>query len=364
MSDVLIIGTGLIGCSLGLALSGASGWDVTLDDVDADQLATAVSRGAGRPWDGTEVASVVVAAAAPGLCSAILLEAQRLGVGVTYTHVASVQSRVQRDIELSGGDLSRVVGGHPLAGSERSGAQAASAELFAGRPWVLCRSPYTDDDAVDAVRRVAEACGGVTVEMSPEEHDAAVARVSHLPQVVASALAATLLTGRGAAPLAGPGILDTTRIAASDPALWVDVLTGNAAQVAPVLRQLVGDLTDMLSALDSLGADRGSSGDSGAQDVVRGLLERGRAGRALLPVKRGTRDEGFATVSVVVPDEPGRLAALLQAAAAAGINVEDVRVEHVPGRPRGVIALLVSAEEAEPLAGGLRRAGWRVDTVG
>lgn len=354
-ADVHVVGAGLIGASIGLALQDA---DVVLSDVSSDRVAQAVARGAGRAWNGTDTASLLVVAVPPRLTAESLVRHQRLGLAPTMTHVASVQSHVQRDLQTMGADLSAVCGGHPLAGRERSGPEAALPELFHGRPWVLCPGPDTDAVALEAVRSLAVACGADPVVMSPDAHDRAVALVSHLPQVAASAVAARLAEAVGEAPgLAGPGLQDTTRIAASDPGLWLDVLRGNAAHVAPLVQALAADLAGVGQALEALAA-----GSDPAQQltVVGDLLARGRSGRALVPIKRGAHDEDFVRVHVSVPDRPGQLAGLLVTAADAGVNVEDVHVEHLPGRPRGVIQLLVHASAVDAARAALAAAGWDV----
>ena len=355
-ADVHVVGAGLIGTSIGLAMHGA---DVVLSDASPERLSRAVALGAGRAWDGGEHARVLVAAVPPAVVPDVLGHHQDLGVAQTFTHVSSVQSHVQRELEGRGVDVATVCGGHPLAGREQSGPDAALADLFLGRPWVLCPSAATHPDALAAARSVAVACGGEPVVMAPDDHDRAVALVSHLPQVAASAVAARLVDGqsRSASRLAGPGLQDTTRVAGSDPALWLDVLHGNATHVAPLVRALADDLATLAQALESLPV----SADPGQPlAVVEDLLVRGRAGRALVPVKRGAHDEDFVAVHVSVPDRPGQLAGLLVTAADAGVNVEDVRVEHVPGRPRGIIRLLVHVTSLEKARTALGEAGWQV----
>jgi prephenate dehydrogenase len=361
--DVLVVGAGLIGTSIGLALRGSA--DVLVSDADPAAQSRAVARGAGREWDGAERAALVVVAVPPRHTPAALRHAQRLDLGLTFTHVASVQSVVQDEAERMGADMTRICGGHPLAGRERSGPDAALGDLFAGRPWVICPGPGTTQDAQAAVRGLAEKCGAEPVLMEPLEHDRAVALVSHLPQVAASAVAAQLLAGRttGAVRLAGPGLQDTTRVAASDPELWVDVLRGNAKHVAPLVSALARDLAQLADALDALG-EAADDTEPHALGVLEGLLRRGGEGRRLVPVKRGAHDVDFATVHVSVPDRPGQLAGILATAAAAGINVEDVHVEHLRGRPRGVIQLLVHASSVTAAQGALRAAGWDVVTTG
>lgn len=353
-ADIHVVGAGLIGTSIGLALHGA---DVLFSDADPGRVDRAVSRGAGRAWDGRQPARLLVAAVPPREVPAVLSAHQGLGLTMMMTHVASVQSHVQAEVEARLASVSRVCGGHPLAGREQSGPEAALADLFRGRPWVLCPGQLTSPEALDAVRSLAVACGAEPVVMAPEDHDRAVALVSHLPQVAASAVAARLI-GAGARPgLAGPGLQDTTRIAASDPALWIDVLRGNAAHVAPLVHALSADLAALADALDALAA--GVEEDRSLA-VVEQLLDRGRAGRALVPIKRGAHDEDFVAVLVSVPDRPGQLAGLLLTAADAGVNVEDVRVEHLPGRPRGLIRLLVQATAAGSARAALVGGGWDV----
>lgn len=361
-ADVLVLGCGLIGTSIGLALSEA-GQDVLLHDSSPDNLSAAVARGAGRPWEhggGARVARVFVAAVPPDATGGALFEAQSADLAATYTHVSSVQSLVQADVERLSCDLSQIVGGHPLAGREHSGPHAADAGLFAGRPWAVCASASSSGQAVADVHALAEACGGTPVDVSIETHDASVARLSHLPQVAASALAG-LLVGEAAAAdvqyqLSGPGLVDSTRLAAGDPELWSQILAANAQHVAAPVRSLAEALNTLAAQLEQLAG--GGSPEAGA--ALRAFLEQGRRGRELVPVKRGRGSIDFSTVRVDVDDQPGRLAALLTAAGAAGINVEDVHVEHVPGRPRGVIELLVRAESRTALSAALRAASWDV----
>ena len=347
-ADVLVVGTGLIGTSLGLALQGRA--DVLLDDRDPAALATAAGRGAGRRWDGREPARLAVVCTPPSAVAATVLRLQRAEVAASYTHVSSVQAPVQAALDAAGCALESVCGSHPMAGRERGGPDAALAGLFAGRAWALCPGPQTRETVLADVRDVVLLAGGAPVQLAPDSHDAAVALISHLPQVAASALAAQLPSGPPeAVALAGPGLQDSTRIAASDPALWREVLGLNAAVVAPLVRGLAADLSAVAEALEA-----------GQEGPVVGLLTRGVAGRALVPVKRGERDAAFDVVAVSVSDTPGQLAGLLVAARDSGVNVEDVRVDHVPGTPRGTIALSVRAGVRGDLERALRAAGWDV----
>jgi prephenate dehydrogenase len=362
MSDVLVVGCGLLGTSVGLALRGSDLGDVTLWDSQPAAVDLAVERGAGRRWDGEERADLALVAVPPDITGRELIRLQRLDIAQTYTHVASVQSHVEAEVKAFSSDPSRIVGGHPLAGREVSGPGAALSDLFVGRPWAICPSPAAASDAVQAVANLARACGAVPLEVPTEQHDAAVALLSHVPQVVASALAGLLVDAAASRSevmgLAGPGLVDTTRLAASSAGLWTEVLRANAAHVAPLVARVADELTRVSGLLDSLAAEA-DAGD-GAREALSAFLKKGNAGRELVPVKRGELAGAFAGVRVDLPDEPGQLAELLRAAGDAGVNVEDLRVEHVPGRPRGVVELLVAPASAERLGAALAAGGWHV----
>jgi prephenate dehydrogenase len=278
------------------------------------------------------------------------------------TDVASVKSAVLQRLGDSGADLSRFVGGHPLAGRERSGAGAAQAELFVGRPWVLTPVPATDAAAVERVRAMATALGATVTLMGPAEHDEAVAVVSHVPQVAASLVAARLreVPERSVA-LAGQGVRDVTRIAASDAGLWTQILAANAPAVARALHALRADLDGLLAAVDALaGADPGAAAD--ARAALTGLVVEGNEGQARIPGKHGTAPTRYAQVTVLVPDRPGQLARLLQDVGEADVNLEDLHLEHSEGRPAGLAEIAVLPAAVQRLAAALRGRGWSVHT--
>lgn len=267
-----------------------------------------------------------------------------------------------------------------MAGRERSGAGAARADLFDGRPWVLTPTRATPESVVEVLRRLVIDCGALPVVVGASRHDEAVAVVSHVPQVVASLTAARLVDADAEAlTLAGQGLRDMTRIADSDAGLWAEIFAANAGPVLSVLDALAADLDTVRSELREL-ASR-ATGDVGAdlpsnpspdKDRERhgdmsihapqtmALIERGNRGRARLPGKHGAARVEFSIVPVVVADRPGELARLLLASGAAGVNVEDVAIEHSPGQPVGLVELSVRPELAAQLAGALRSAGWSV----
>jgi prephenate dehydrogenase len=193
--------------------------------------------------------------------------------------------------------------------------------------------------------------------MPAREHDEAVAAVSHVPQLAASIVAAALRDlPEPAVGLAGQGLRDVTRIAASDPRLWTQIVSGNASAVRDVLRQVGANVDSLLAALDALVDGPGE----GALATISGLLESGNLGHARIPGKHGAAPTAYVVVSVVVPDEPGSLARLLTDMGAAGINLEDLHLEHGLGQPFGIAEISVVPASAEPLRGVLTDLGWRL----
>lgn len=368
-SSALVVGTGLLGTSTGLALT-RGGWSVWLQDRDERACTLAASLGAGRQGAPQHDPDVVIVAVPPSVVARVVHELSQIYVNATFTDLASVKTQVQQDVERFG-PVARFVGGHPLAGRERSGPEAARADLFDGRPWVLCPPPGADPARVDQVSDLIRACGGQPVVLTAQAHDEAVARVSHVPQIVASALAAQLVSATpGDLALAGQGLRDTARIAGSDTALWTEILTANAAPVSEVLGSLIEDLAAVSDALTSVAHRIGSSVVSVNQlddistnldrAVITALLTEGRRGIARVPGKHGTAAIEYEALPVVIPDEPGALARLLVAAGEAGINVEDLSIEHSPGQPVGLVELFVLPGQAAVLAAALSTSGWSV----
>ncbi len=363
ITQVRIVGTGLLGASLGLALRG-HGVDVTLSDPSPTAAALARDLGAGRLVDpADDDPDLVVVAAPPDVVGAVVLDELRRYPRAVVTDVASVKAAPLQHARAGGADLRRYVGGHPLAGRERSGAVAARADLFTGRPWVLTPTRESDPVAVRRVRDLAESVGAVVSVMDATEHDEAVAVVSHLPQVAASLVASRLRElAEPAVALAGQGVRDVTRIAASDPVLWTQILAGNATAVRRVLRLAQEDLAELVRSLDALADGPAAEDVVGARGVVATFVARGNEGHARIPGKHGTAPTTYAFVPVLVPDRPGELARLLADVGAAGVNLEDLRLEHSQGQPVGLAEIAVLPAAAATLVTALRERGWSVQT--
>jgi prephenate dehydrogenase len=349
---VVIIGTGLIGTSIALALR-SRGAEVWLADSDpaAARLAADLGAGALLPDELAEPADIAVIAVPPAAVAASLAQAQARRLARCYTDVASVKQLPAAQAAERGCDLASYVPGHPLAGREKHGPAAARADLFLGRTWALCPLPQTSPEAAETVTALVRACGAVPVRTDAASHDRWVALISHAPHLVSAAMAARLETAPPQAlDLAGQGLRDVTRIAAGDTGLWTQILIANAAPVAEVLAAVAADLAEAARML----------ADGEGSKSVAGLLDRGQAGAARIPGKHGGAPGEFTVVQVVIPDQPGELARLFEATGAAGVNIEDVRIEHSPGLPVGVAELSVRPGQVATLLEALETGGWPV----
>jgi len=351
VGSVLIVGSGLIGASIGLALR-ARGVTVWLEDADPESVRVAVERGAGLPGPPSTDPELVMVAVPPVVAASVIVECLRRYLDATVSDVASTKTRLQREVESYGPDVGRFVPGHPLAGREVSGPAAARADLFADRVWALTPSTATDPDRTDQVAGLVESLGAVVVRTTPEEHDRAVALTSHTPQVVSSLVAAGLDSlGAAEVRLSGQGLRDMTRLAGSDPDLWTEILTSNAEPVSAAIDSLIERLAVVRDGL---------RGERGGPASVHAALSAGVLGQAKVPGKHGTEPVPYAVVPVVIEDRPGELGRLFASAARTGVNLEDVRIDHAQGRPTGLVELEVRPASSAALAAGLREDGFEV----
>lgn len=360
-----------MGTSIALALRG-KGAEVYLSDADPATARLAADLGAGTVVPDLRgakgIAEIAVLAMPPAAVGAELARAQDCAVASVYTDVASVKVLPTRQARELGCDLETYVPAHPLAGREKQGPAAAQADLFLGRTWALCPLPETAAEAVDVVTGLALACGADPVVTDPATHDRWVALVSHAPHLVAVAMAARLAPSSvpsEALKLAGGGLRDVTRIAAGDSALWTQILSANAGPVAEVVAEVAEDLAAVARLLSRLPQEspappRQASASVAGTDGITSLLDRGRAGTGRIPGKHGGQPRNFTIVQVVIADRPGELARLFNAAGAAGVNIEDIRLEHSPGLPVGVAELSVRPDQAATLLDAMEAGGWPV----
>lgn len=350
ISRARVIGTGLLGTSIALGLR-EHAVEVDLDDSSPSRLRLAEDYGAGQAvtpaTPATPDPDLVVVATPPDVTAAVVSDAVNRFPEAVVMDVASVKNAIVESVADTTG---RFVPTHPMAGRERGGPTAARVDLFTGRPWVVCAE---DSPASGIVRQLVAALGGFAVSMTPEEHDRAVAVLSHLPQVVSSSVAAELISADAAwLELAGGGVRDVTRIAGSDPELWAQILEGNHAAVADVVQTVADRLSAVAGALREVDAP-------GSRTTLHETLRAGRDGVSALPGKHGSA-ERYVTQIVVIDDRPGQLAALLSDVGELGVNLEDMSLEHSPGAPVGFVELAIAPEAAETLRDGLSTKGWRV----
>ncbi len=340
LDRVAIVGTGLIGTSIGLAAARV-GCTVVAWDVDPRSLRAAVGSGAlaaaASAAEAVRDAQVVVVATPIASIAeqvAAALEATRDAV---VTDVGSIKAPLADEVaaRLHGVDRRRFVPSHPMGGSERSGPQHASASLVDAIVWVLTPTEASDKGCVEDLARWVARLGARPVEMAPERHDRLVAFVSHLPQVASTALMALAATEESEEPeillLAAGGFRDLTRLASSNPALWSEILLANGGQVAAAIDLYVARL---MALRDEIVA--------GAAADVEATFAAAKQARLKLAAKPQVRS-GVAVLQVSVPDRPGALAELTVGLADGGVNIEDLQIVHSPEGGRGTVHLTVAA---------------------
>lgn len=352
IGPVRVVGAGLLGTSIGLGLS-ARGIDVILADASPTNLSLAIDYGAGRAAAPADAPQLIVVCVPPDVTAEIVARELAAFPDAIVTDVASVKLAPLTELRERGADISRYIGSHPLAGRERGGPLAGRADLFIGRPWVVAAHDAISYQRATALDDLILDLGATLVEMSPEDHDNAVALVSHVPQVVSTLMARRLADAPSSAlNLAGGGVRDVTRVAASDPELWVQILGANPAPVRQILLALRDDLDRFIGALADPSAP-------GARRQVAEEIAGGNTGVARLPGKHG-QDRRYASLTVMVDDTPGQLARLFNEIGEVGVNLEDLRLEHSPGAQIGLAELSILPEAVSRLTTELAARGWRI----
>ena len=346
LSHVRIVGSGLIGSSIGLALV-QRGVGVTMVDSDSGAQALAQDLVKSAPTGTPDL--IILASPISSIAQA--LESEKSSpVKLGFMDISSVKTKVKVEVSTSGFDSARFLPTHPMAGREVGGAQSARADLFQARPWIL-DSAGVDPDLRLAGLEVISLLGAVAIEMDSRSHDEAVALVSHLPQLVASLLAGQLEGADEAwLDLAGAGLRDTIRIAGSSPELWKEIVAANSAAIAPLLTRLIEDSQRLLRGLSD-------------EKVVAEVIAAGQRGRDLIPGKHGGQQRSYTYLPIVIDDRPGQLGSLFNACAKADVNIEDLALEHSPGQLTAVITLAIAPEDIGRLSEFLTKDGWNVHSV-
>jgi prephenate dehydrogenase len=355
LGRLAIIGTGLIGASVGLAAKRAGAERVVGYDADPEALAAAAERGALDERAGSIVGAAedadlaVVATPVATLAaqiSAVLASSERC----TVSDVGSTKGRLCAGVD----DRARFIGGHPVCGSEARGAAHASAELFEGATWFLTPVAETEPERYRLLHGFVASLGAVPVAIDPDAHDRLLALTSHLPHALANVVLnhAGSLRVDGHEPLAAAGgsLRDMTRVAGANPRIWIDIFLDNAAELRSALAEHRRRVEDLERALDS--------GDAGW--LARWVGEAAGNRRRLL--EEAFTDVGeLQRVRVHVPDRPGVLSGITQALGAEQINIEDFELQHLSPERGGTLSVLVAGEsEARRAAELLEAQGYAV----
>ena len=345
--SVRIVGAGLIGTSIGLALAAKN---IAVEMIDVDSRGQALARDLTGATSVSDPELIILATPLRAL-SQVINEQYALNPNSTFMDVSSVKVEPLEKVKASELPLKQFVGTHPMAGREVGGAESARADLFLSRSWIITPDSKTDPESISKVKSLIQLLGATCVELDAASHDAAVARVSHLPQITATLLAGSL---HGVAPewldLAGAGLRDTTRIAASDENLWKEIINSNSKEIKGLLTTLHKELGAMIDAVDD-------------QEKIAAFMRKGRDGRNLIPGKHGGKAREYTYVPIVIDDKPGQLGAIFNECAAMLVNVEDLAIEHSPGQLNALITLALSADDAVKLSNHLSSIGWNVHPV-
>lgn len=351
---ILLVGTGLIGGSIGLGLREA--WtDAHITAIDRDQATAhaAVALGAAHSvgdFPDARDADMAIISVPVGAVEGVLRSlAQHLGPSTLVTDTGSTKAGFLHAAEQFLPAGQPVVGGHPMAGSESHGIASARLGLFTDAWWILTPSGSTATETYRRALALPAALGARTLALEPTAHDGLMATVSHLPQLLASTLmrlAAAEGQDRAALlALAAGGFRDMTRIASSQPEMWVDICRENSSAITDRLRAFAGEIERVATLIDG-----GVSGD------LTRFFEEARDARAGIPLKAAPA--ALVEITIDIPDRPGVLAEVATTMGALGVNIEDLSIEHAGEGGHGALSVWVREDVGmEPLLAALKGRG-------
>jgi prephenate dehydrogenase len=339
VSRLALVGTGLIGASVGLGakragVDGVTGWDPDPEALRVAAERGAVDEGAGSLADALAGAELAVVAAPVTSLPAVVRETLAAAEdGCTVTDVGSTKGAVSRAVAGE----PRFIGGHPICGSEARGPERASAELFAGATWFLTPSAATEPARYAELHGFVAALGAQPVAVDPDAHDRLVAITSHLPHALANLLlnhaGAARVEGHEPLTAAGGSLRDMTRVAGANPRIWVDIFLDNREAVAAALAEHRRRVEQLEAALEA--------GDAGF--LARWIGEASSNRRRMLATAYEDPGELF-RLRVHVPDRPGVLAGITQALGAERINIADFDLQHLSSERGGTLTILVTGD--------------------
>jgi prephenate dehydrogenase len=355
---VAVLGVGLIGGSIGLAARRRLGAEVVGFGRNPATLARAVElgaldRAAASIAEACEGVDAVFCAGPVGALPAqagAALEAS--GPETVVTDVGSTKGELVAAL----GDDERFIGGHPLAGAETAGVENARADLFEGARWYLTPTDRSSGLLYDRLQRLVSGLGARPQAIDPEAHDRLLATISHLPHVVANALAAEaaaeLSRDSERLPEVGPSFRDSTRVAGSNPAIWADIFASNRAAVADSVEAVARRLGEAAELIRGGDRDAVAAWHAAAGEDRRRLLESDLEAGPLRELR------------IVVANKPGTIAALALALGEAGVNIEDMALYPAPDMSSGAVTLWVAGDEqAERAVALVRELGHTVSVL-
>lgn len=349
---VEVIGGGLIGTSIALKIANLGGKVRIKDSNPAHQR---VANGlVGEALLASDVpVSLVVVAVPVNISPLVIGDALIDNPRAIVIDTGSIKTKVLLEVEpflaahSARSALSRFLPTHPMAGREIAGPEGARSDLFEGRAWAITPHPELDTATLAIGQLLVRELGATSYLISPEEHDRQVAMTSHLPQLLASALAGVL---EEPLDLAGSGLRDMTRLASSDPTMWQPIFEANQSELLSLLTKINESINKLVN-------------QNFNQDAVLSFMTQGAKGAARVPGKHGGVPRNYGTLSVVIPDAPGALARLFNHCADAKINIEDLRIEHSPGQETGLISLSVKPSDLSTLNDYLSTQGWHSTVI-
>ena len=346
-SDIRVVGAGLIGTSIALGLKSA-GYTLTIEDEDPEAEVIAQSL-IGQVGEGVAPDLIVIATPISSI-SKLVLEYGTKYSQATLIDIGGLKSEVLAEVEKFPEISARFCATHPMAGREISGALAARGDLFEGRIWIYTPSVNATSLATERALEVIRALGASEVLLGAREHDQAIAGISHLPQIVSSLLSATLidLSDRDI-KLAGQGLKDVSRLAASNADLWSELLHANSAAVIAFLEIFSAHLDDLSTSLQNDDLRK-----------TREIIALGNENHARIPGKHGGKKRDYWFLPIIIEDKPGQLAKIFDACALVGANVEDLTIEHTPGQESGLVTLALSKSDSAKVFDQLLLEGWKV----
>lgn len=355
----------MIGASFACACRSAYP-DAHIYGVDASEASVAIARDNGWIDDGSHALDLDgLQAFALGECEVVFLAIpvdqsrgyfellDEWGFAGIITDTSSTKDRVCRIAEETLSHPERFIPGHPMAGSEKNGIEGAQSQMFQGAHWILCPDDRTPAASYTALHDLLTGIGARVLPLPREEHDAAMAVVSHVPHIVASSLvqlANQHVDDQGAIfRLAAGGFKDSTRIAAGSSRLWSGILLDNAEEVSGNLRELRGIIESYRLAIAS-----------GNRLLLEELLEQSASARRAIPTRWLPETEKLFEARIPMQNKQGAIAEITTLAGARGCNIQSIEIDHITSSTAVLSLVLTDEGDMEAFAHELRDSGYSV----